>query len=443
MTTCLCANARPAASVRAAPATRLRRFGRAPRIVALDIARGIAVLGMAAAHTVELSGELRWADPSTWGELVSGRSSILFAFLAGISIALMTGRARVPAQEELGRMRLSLFARGLVIFVIGLGLELLGSSVAVILTFYGAVYAVSVVFIGMRVRSVVIWAAALTIAGPVAVAGIQVLAGSAYGSGMSFVFDGTYSIVVWCALMIAGLAFGRLDVTRKKTAALGLALGVLLSVTGYTVGAAMNDAEMSGGESGSYSSSSSSYGSYEEMPATSPGEKVDLGGKVCEDYGDGYISCYPADERTSYDDSTLEEGSKGWSSYFDELAASDPIAALSMAFFDSYPHSGGTMEILGSGGLALAIVSLLLLTGSALRYAFLPVAAIGSMPLTAYSAHVLVIWAVVGPGGWAQLPSLYWWLAGGLLAACTAWAILFGRGPLERLTSTAVSRIAR
>lgn len=443
MTIDLRANARASDTSRFTPAKRLRDFGRAPRVVALDIARGIAVLGMAAAHTADLPGELRWTDPSTWGELVSGRSSILFALLAGISIALMSGRARVPAQEELGRMRLSLVARGLVIFVIGLGLELLGSSVAVILTFYGAVYAVSVVFIGMRVRSLVIWAAALAIAGPVVVTGVRVLTPSASGSGVSFVLDGTYSIVVWCALMIAGLAFGRLDVTRKKTAALGLALGVLLSATGYAAGASMDGADMSGSESMPSSSSGSSYGSYEEMVETTPGENVELGGKVCEDYGDGYISCYPAEEKASYEDSDLEEGSNGWSSYFDELAASDPVPALSTAFFDSYPHSGGTMEILGSGGLALAIVSLLLLTGSALRYVLLPVAAVGSMPLTAYSAHVIVIWAVAAPNGWDQPPSLYWWLAGGILAACTAWAILVGRGPLERLTSTAVSRIAR
>lgn len=441
MTTAQLENARLSTSPRANPVERLRNFGRPPRIVALDIARGFAVLGMAAVHTAELPGELHWTDPSTWSELSSGRSSILFAFLAGISIALMTGRAHVPPQEELGRLRLELFARGLVIFLIGLALELLGSNVAVILTFYGAVYAAAVMFIGFRVRNLVVWVAVLAFAGPVVLAGIRVLSPYAYGSGMSFVLEGTYSIVVWCALMIAGLAFGRLDVTRTKTAALGLVLGLLLSITGYAVGALISTASINGTESMHSLSSSSSYGLYNEMPKTSPGEKVDLGGKVCEDYGDGYISCYPADTKASYKDKMPEEDGSGWSGYFNELAASDLVSTLSTAFFDSYPHSGGTMEILGSGALALAVVSLFLLTGRVLRLVLLPVAALGSMPLTAYSAHVIVIWAAVGPGGANQPPLLYWWLAGGLLAACSAWAVFWGRGPLERLSSAAVSRI--
>src|SRR5690606_39205476 len=223
----------PAAHPRAG---RLRAFGRAPRVVALDIARGIAVLGMAAAHTAALPGELRWDAPSPWVELVNGRSSILFALLAGISLAIMPGRTRVPTGAELAHARLRLVARGLVIFVVGLVLELLGTSIAVILTFYGAVYAVAILFVGMRVSSVLVWAASLAVAGPALVGGLMALAPSSFGSGITFVLEGTYSIVVWTALMLAGLALGRLDVTRRRTAALALAAGVVLSTVGYTVG---------------------------------------------------------------------------------------------------------------------------------------------------------------------------------------------------------------
>jgi uncharacterized membrane protein YeiB len=100
------------------------------------------------------------------------------------------------------------------------------------------------------------------------------------------------------------------------------------------------------------------------------------------------------------------------------------------------------MEILGSGGLAIALIALLVLTGESLRYVLLPLAAVGSMPLTAYSAHVVAIWGVVGPGGWNQPTLLYPFLAVGLLIACSAWAILAGRGPLERLTAWAAARLA-
>jgi len=429
---------------------RLREFGRAPRIVALDIARGLAVLGMAAAHTVALPGEILWNDSSTWVEIVSGRSSILFAVLAGVSIAIMTGRTRVPRGAELGPLRLRLIGRGLVIFAIGLVLELLGTNIAVILTFYGAVYAVAILFIGVRIRTLLIWAAGLAVVGPALVAAIIALSGSADGSGIGFLLNGTYSIVPWTALMLAGLALGRLDLTRRRTAALTLLVGIVLSAVGYTAGALWGDAAYED-ESGPFLSSSSSSSSDDvPYPSVIPGDEADLSGMLCEDYGDGYLSCYPEEEYVEFpseeslgDDEWLpEEGGNGWESYPQSIAESDMGGTVFAAFISSGPHSGGSMEILGSGGFALAVIGLLLLTGQALRYVLLPIAAIGSMPLTAYTAHVIAIWIVIGPSGWTQPALLYPFLAAGLLVACTAWAIFVGRGPLERLTARISARLS-
>lgn len=426
-------------SIAAGVPDRLRSFGRAPRIVGLDIARGLAVLGMAAAHTVALPGEIRWSDAATWAELVSGRSSILFAVLAGVSIALMTGRNLVPTGADLARQRLRLVARGLVIFAIGLVLELLGTNIAVILTFYGAVYAVAIMFVGMRAHALVVWAAAIAVAGPALAAALIALSPSASGSGISFILEGTYSIVPWTALMLAGLALGRLDVTRKKIAVFALIAGVVLSAFGYTAGSVWD-----AGNSSSKSWASSSSFDDEFVVETIPGDQIDLVGKVCEDYGDGYVSCYPEEQAFTgaYEESIVSEDGNGWSSYGESIAAADVPGTMLTAFFSSGPHTGGTMEILGSGGLAIAIIALLVLTGESLRYVLLPLAAVGSMPLTAYSAHVVAIWVVVGPGGWNQPALLYPFLAVGLLIACSAWAILAGRGPLERLTAWAAARLA-
>src|SRR5690606_23248852 len=175
-----------------------------------------------------------------------------------------------------------------------------------------------------------------------------------------------------------------------------------------------------------------------------PGEQVDLTGMTCEDYGDGYISCYPGgdDVDDSYvDDSFFSDDEGGWATFGDTIASADVPGVMFTAFFSGGPHSGGTMEILGSGGLAIAIISFLVLTGERLRYVLLPLAAVGSMPLTAYSAHVIAIWIVVGPGGWNQPELLYPFLAVGLLIVCSIWAILVGRGPLERLTAWAATRL--
>ncbi len=416
---------------------RVRSFGQPPRIVALDIARGLAVIGMVAAHTLDVYGGMVWNDPTTWPEIASGRSSILFALLAGISIALMTGRSRVPAGAELTPLRLGLLGRGLVIFLIGLVLELLGTSVAVILTFFGVVYAVSIVFIGMRIRSLLIWAGALAVAGPAVAAGLQALSPFGGGDGMAFVLGGTYSIVVWTALTVAGLALGRLDLNRRKVAALTAAVGVGLCVLGTAAGAVWNAAEETAWED-----SSGSLEKYDDITLT-PGAEVNLNGLVCEDYGDDFISCYPEGdfEEKSFVDSFEDSGSNGWATYAEEISVENPGLTMLSALMSGSPHSGGTMEILGSGGLAMALVGLLALTRQALRHVLLPLAAVGSMPLTAYSAHVVIIWIMLGPGGWTEGTGLFWGITVGLLIGCAAWAILAGRGPLERLTGWCSARL--
>ena len=66
------------------------------RIAGVDLARGLAVLGMLAAHLLWL-GSLSWTEPSTWGAIVNGRSSILFATLAGVSLGLSTGGPTPPS----------------------------------------------------------------------------------------------------------------------------------------------------------------------------------------------------------------------------------------------------------------------------------------------------------------------------------------------------------
>ncbi|HEU5322919.1 MAG TPA: hypothetical protein VFX28_19090, partial [Methylomirabilota bacterium] len=65
------------------------RGGRA-RLVGVDVARALALLGMMATHILlpVTDGSLAWPQA-----LAGGRSSALFALLAGVSIALVTGGA--------------------------------------------------------------------------------------------------------------------------------------------------------------------------------------------------------------------------------------------------------------------------------------------------------------------------------------------------------------
>ncbi len=370
-----------------APVRWFRGFGRPPRILGLDIARGLAILGMAGAHI----GDTRtfdWGDPATWTDLVHGRSSILFAVLAGISIALMTGRHQLPEPERLPSIRLNLIGRGAVIFVIGLTLEMLNTSIAVILTLYGLLYVAVIPFLRWRPWQLLTAAAVLALAGPAVLAFLNALMLNPYGSGISFVLFGTYPITVWMAFVLGGMALGRLRVEQVRTAWIALGVGFSLAVIGYGLGG-VGQAAGAASSGGSSSFVDGSDGSW-ETPT-------------------------------------------GWADYPRALAEADPLGAVLRAVFGVEPHSGGTAEILGSGGFAVAVIALCLLLSRPLRWVLLPLGALGSMPLTAYSAHVISIVAVGGPG--AFFSSNEFWLATalGLLLMTTLWSMFLGRGPLERL----------
>ena len=62
---------------------------RRPRLAGVDAARAVALVGMMATHLEPLEDEA--GRPTPVGVLFDGRASALFAVLAGVSIALMTG----------------------------------------------------------------------------------------------------------------------------------------------------------------------------------------------------------------------------------------------------------------------------------------------------------------------------------------------------------------
>jgi uncharacterized membrane protein YeiB len=372
-------------------------FGRPPRILGLDVARGLAILGMAGAHIGETPA-FEWLEPSTWTDLVHGRSSILFAVLAGVSIALMTGRSALPERERIPGIRLNLIGRGAVIFVIGLALEMLNTPIAVILTLYGLLYVAVIPVLRWRPWQLLTGAAVLALVGPALLALLSAVALNPYGSGIGFVLYGSYPLTVWMAFVLGGMALGRLRVDEVRTAVIALAVGVALVVVGYGLGG-IGQASGLGGGSGSSSIIEGDIGGEGMSPS-------------------------------------------GWEDYPQALAAADPLGAVLRAVFAVEPHSGGTAEILGSGGFALAVVALCLLLSRPLRWPLLPLGALGSMPLTAYSAHVLSVALVGGPGGFFSNNGFWAATAVGLLIATTLWSMFFGRGPLERLVGRGAAAMA-
>jgi uncharacterized membrane protein YeiB len=326
--------------------------------VGLDAARGIALIGMLAAHTVpEGDGEFVW----------DGRSSILFATIAGVSLGLMSGGVRRPAPDARGRLARIVLLRGLLLALLGVLLTFLQTPIAIILDTYGFLFVVALPLLYAPRWVVAVVAAGAALAGPWLVETITVgLEGSTGALATAFENPWAYFPVrwlidaypapVWLAYIAVGILIARSDLRRRTTQYALIAIGGLAAVLGYTVADALDS----------------------------------------------------------------------------------PVLA----------HDDSAAEVIASGGVAVAVIGLLVwLTDSAVaglrrfaRGALWPVSAVGSMPLTIYTAQIIVIAIVVETVphdawlGWQSVP-LFVALALPSIAFACLWRLIFAQGPLEWLFS--------
>ena len=331
-----------ARDIRAAQVTAVPSVVRAPRIIGVDVARGIAVLGMFIAHVLP-DGETE--------SLADGRSSVLFATLAGVSLGLITGGAEPAAREDRPRLYGSVALRGLLLIVLGLLLWTLDSNIAIILDYYGTFFLVLLpVLFAPRAVLIPIALAAVTVGTAVLDAAPddpRELVGSSLLLWLpaEWFVTGYYPGLLWLGYVVTGIVIARSDLRRLATQVTLVVAGAVVSVTGY-------------------------------------------GGAILLDR-------------------------------------------------DASAHSNTLWEGLGAGGFAVAVLGLLLLVarGWAARGLW-PLAAVGSMPLTIYTAQILVLAAFEGAYPFAEDAEKWTLLAGlvvGSVVVASLWRRFAGKGPLERL----------
>lgn len=335
-----------------------RSFGRPPRVMGLDVARALAVIGMMGAHVAGIDESFALFEPHTWRGIVNGYPSLSFALLAGFSVTLMTGHGQI-ADSEIASVRLRMLGRGVTIFVIGLLLEALSTPIAIVLTLYGALYVLLIPVLRWRTVPLVLCAAAFGVLGPIGLTLLARFPEEALGPVLEFLLRGTYPITVWLFFALIGVALARLPLRRPATAACFAAAGAVLLISAHALAA---------------------------LPVT------------------------------------------------DRM--------LFAAVFDLEPHSGAMLELLAALGMGLAVIGCCLLLSRPLRWPLLPVAALGSMPLSAYTAHVVSYFVMAGPEGRLTSPEIVLWSTVILLVATTLWSILWRRGPLETLAARAGDAVA-
>ena len=319
-----------------------RRILGSGRVTGLDVARALAVFGMLGAHFGAVPADVV-AAPSSWLGVVYGRSSILFAVLAGVSLALLTGRTVAPAGEELVRARTRILVRAAWVFAIGVALEALGTDIDIILGVYGILFVLALPFLRWSPRRLLLAAAALAVLSPAAALLLTVSA-QALGleeSGVALLLlNGPYPALIWWTFILIGMAVGRCDLASPRVRARLLSGGAMLAVLGY--GAGWTTTRWWG----------------------------------------------QAASAQAWVDGDVE--ARSWS-----------LAWLSGAA----PHSGTTFEIAGSVGVALIVIAACLVAAERLPRATFPLVAVGAMALTAYTGGVLApaVLDEYPEGGWAWL----------------------------------------
>ncbi|MET8760025.1 heparan-alpha-glucosaminide N-acetyltransferase domain-containing protein [Lentzea sp. NPDC004782] len=374
------------------------------RLAGIDLARGLAVFGMFAAHV--------GPDPSEPGvvgglmELASGRSSALFATLAGLSLAIISGRQE-PATGQAGRQAVAkIVIRAVVLLLLGTAMTMTGTSVVVILAYYGLFFLLALPFTRMRTTGLAIAAAVWAVAGPQlsfvvraaldrsgwtelidASDPIRAVGGDGV---LQLLFTGSYPAATWMPYVLAGLALGRLDLTALVNRTRLMIIGPVLGVLGYG-GSALALLVFGGPDL-----------------TSGPWEKVsELTG------GTGGVQT-----------GAVSTDSAGWL-----LVAS--------------PHSGTTFEVVGNIGVAITVVVAALAVAERFGRWCRPVTAVGTMSLTVYTLHVVAI-GVLGlsavPG--EPLPVLLGFIAGAV-AFALVWSRFFRKGPLEFVLAKATAPARR
>ncbi|MBO0925139.1 DUF1624 domain-containing protein [Cellulomonas sp. zg-ZUI199] len=205
------------------------------RIVGVDTARGVAVLGMVTAH-VGPGDAWRTLPPGGWAQLADGRPSALFVLLAGVGLALLSGGADPVDGTRLVQARLRILVRAVLLVVLGTALVLLETPVVVILVVYAGLFAAGVVALRWPRWALVVAAVLVALVGPPLRRGLAgwVEVVDARPLDLVTVLVGQYyPAVVWIAYVLVGLAVGRSDLRSGRTHAALALWGAALVLLGH------------------------------------------------------------------------------------------------------------------------------------------------------------------------------------------------------------------
>jgi len=369
----------------------------ATRLTGVDAARGLALIGMMAVHV--LPGVDPDGGTSAAYLVASGRSAAAFAVLAGVGLALAFGGPRAVNGRRWPGAAVALTVRAALIGAVGLALGYPDSGVAVILAYYAVLFLLAVPLLRLRSAVLAGIAAAVAFAVPVASHVLRAELEAPERANPTFAtllehpgelllvlgLTGYYPALAWTTYLCAGLAAGRLPLRSARVAA-----GLLGGGTALAVSASAASSLLLGPLDG-----------WERILATTPAD---------------------------FDPAALD---RGW-------FGTTPPTTLWWLAIDA-PHSSTPFDLLHTTGTALALLGALLLLSRVASRLLIPLAAAGSMTLTLYTVHVVLLSSSLLP---AEPTTSYAVQVAAALVVALLWRRWVRRGPLEAVIARA-SRQAR
>ncbi|MBW5483915.1 DUF418 domain-containing protein [Streptomyces bambusae] len=382
--------------------------GEGGRLVGVDAVRGLAVLGMFAAHVGPGPG----SSPAGFAVVAAdGRAPALFTLLAGFSLALAQRHRPATRPAGSGSTLRPLLMRSAVLAALGLALASLWPGILVILAFFAFYFLAAEPFTRLSAPVLTAVAAVSTVAGPL----LSFLLGPLFGyevsgrgsvpeladltswSGAGRLLDalllsGAYPLLTYLPYVLVGMALGRVGDLRDPAVARRMAgWGAVAAAAAY--GTAWLAVEVAGGR--------------ERLLAT-------------------IAARHP-----------------------EALGAEDPLRAVLGRQFGAIPstswdwllvaepYSQTPLETIANAGVGCVLIGgFALLARARLGVRLLRVpAALGAMALSAYVIHALVL---AGPAYGAQSGTALAAFCGTALCAAWAWQRALagrplGRGPVEHL----------
>ncbi len=187
------------------------------RLLALDAARGLAVIGMYIQHFAL----------NQWNSFVSGNTMILFMLCSGISYTIMAERM---LEKNAGSkpLNMRILARSVFIDFAGYVLIMLNGPFAVVLTAYAMLYLFTLPLVHLETKKLFLFSGiAFFVCPPLMVIGLSLFENAAI---LADIAGGPLSALAWMPVFLMGMAIGRSDLHKTENAVKFIASGAMILI---------------------------------------------------------------------------------------------------------------------------------------------------------------------------------------------------------------------